>query len=247
MIGKTFMEYFENLFPTSQLEVNAELLDAIQTKVTNRMNARLLQEFQASKVEIDLKQMHPMKALRPDGMPPLFYQNFWPIVNSIVTHAVLDFLNHGAAPPNFHETHIVIIPKTKNPERVMDYRPISLCNVVYKLAFKAVANRLKLVLQDVICENQSAFVSERLIIDNVLVAYEIMNHINRKKKGKCWEMALKLDMNKAYDRVEWSCLKQITAKLGFHENWIHLVMRCVSFVTYVVRVNGHVCGQIVPT
>ena len=117
------------------------------------MNARLLQEFQASEVEKALKQMHPMKASEPDGMPPLFYQHFWPTVNSIVTRTVLDFLNHGAAPPNFHETHIVLIPKTKNPERVTDYRAFSLCNVAYKLASKVVANRLKLVLQDVICEN----------------------------------------------------------------------------------------------
>ena len=82
----------------------------------------------------------------------------------------MNFLNHGAAPPKFHETHIVLIHKTKNPERVTDYRPISLCNVAYKLASKVVVNRLKMVLQDIVCENQSAFISERFIIDNVLVA-----------------------------------------------------------------------------
>ena len=100
--------------------------------------------------------MHPMKAPGPDGMPPLFYQHFWPTVNSIVIQ-VLDFLNHGAAPPKFHETHIVLIRKTKNPKRVTDYRPISLCNMAYKLASKAVANKLKLVLQDIICENSECF------------------------------------------------------------------------------------------
>jgi len=120
-------------------------------------------------------------------------------VNPIVIKTVLDFLNHDIAPPKFLETHIVLIPKTKNPKHVTDYRPINLCNVAYKLASKTVANRLKMVFQDIICENQSAFVSERLIIDNVLVAHKIMNHINRKKKGKCGEMALKLDMSKVYD------------------------------------------------
>ncbi|XP_075669915.1 uncharacterized protein LOC142639651 [Castanea sativa] len=88
-----------------------------------------------------------------------------------------------------------------------------------------------MVLQEIICENQSAFVSERLITDNVLVAHEIMNHINGKKKGKSGEMA-QLDMSKAYDRVEWGCLKLIMAKLGFHEDWVRLVMRCVSSMTY---------------
>lgn len=177
--------------------------------------------------------MHPLKAPSPDDMPPLFYQHFWPNVNTIVIKIVLDFLNHDVALSNFHETHIVLIPKTKNPKRVSNYKPISLCNVAYKLASKVVANRFKRVLQDVIYENQSTFVSERLITNNVLVAHEQMNHINRKKKGKNGEMALKLDMSKAYDQVERGCLQKIMSKLGFHEKRINLVMRCVSSVTLV--------------
>ena len=74
-----------------------------------------------------------------------------------------------------------------------------------------------------------------------------MNHINRKKKGKTWAIALKLDMSTAYDRVEWDCLQQIMGKLGFHDRWISLVMRCVSFVSYTVPINCQPCGHIVPT
>ncbi|XP_030959107.1 uncharacterized protein LOC115981058 [Quercus lobata] len=163
IMGRTFVEYFTQLFTSSQVEVSIELIEAIQVKATDRMNTLLLQEFRAHDMEKALKQMHPLKTPGPD---------------------VLDFLNNGVAPPKFHETHIVLIPKMKNPEYVTDYRPISLCNMTYKLASKAVANRLKLVLQDIICENQSAFVSERLITNNVLVAHELVNHINRRKKGK---------------------------------------------------------------
>ena len=128
-----------------------------------------------------------------------------------------------------------------------DYRPISLCNVAYKLASKAVANRMKRVLKDIVGENQSAFVAERLITDNVLAAHEVMNHINRKRKGKWGEMALKLDMSKAYDRVEWECLQKIMLKLGFHENWVHIIMQCVSLVTYAIQINGVPRGVIKPT
>ena len=106
---------------------------------------------------------------------------------------------------------------------------------------------MKAVLKDIVCENQSAFVSDRLIIDNVLVAHEIMNHIKNKRQGKWGEMALKLDMSKAYDRVEWGCLQQIMLKLGFHENWVRIVMKCVSPVTYAVCINGIPCGEIKPT
>ena len=135
-------------------------------------------------------------------MPPLFYPHFWPTVKSIVITTALDSLNHGTAPLHFHDTHIVLFPKKKNPESVTNYKPISLCNVAYKLASKVVANEMKIVLQEIVCENQSAFVAERLITYNVLMAHEMMTHISRKKKGKCGEMALKLDMSKAYDRVE---------------------------------------------
>ena len=189
-MGHILVEYFQELFTSSCLTVSEELLEAIHPKVTNRMNEVLLQDFREAEVEKDLKQMHPLKAPGPDGMPPLFFQHYWPTVNSVVIQIVIDFLNHGVAPPKFHETHIVLIPKTKNPSRVTDYRPISLCNMAYKIASKVAANRMKVVLKDIVCENQSAFVSERLITDNVLVAHELMDHINKKRKGKDGEMAV---------------------------------------------------------
>jgi len=106
---------------------------------------------------------------------------------------------------------------------------------------------MKVVLKHIVCENQNAFVSERLITDNVLVAHELMNHIHRKRKGKDGEMALKLDMSKAYDRVEWRCLQQIMEKLGFHARWIRIVMACLSSVTYAIRLNDQPCRMITPT
>lgn len=82
--------------------------------------------------------------------------------------------------------------------------PIALCNVLYKILTKVLANRLKLVIPTVISENQSAFVANRSIIDNVLVAFEIIHHMKRKNRGSEGEVALKLDISKAYDRVSWA-------------------------------------------
>ena len=110
----------------------------------------------------------------------------------------------GITPLHFNETHVVLIPKIKEPKRVTDFCLISLCNVAYKIASKTIANRLKQVLPQLVCENQSAFVAERLITNNVLVAFETMFHISQKRKGLVGEMALKLDMSKAYDKVEWT-------------------------------------------
>ena len=128
-----------------------------------------------------------------------------------------------------------------------DFCPISLCNVAYKIASKTIANRLKHVLPQLVCEIQSAFMAERLITDNVLVASETMYHISQKRKRTIGEMALKLDMSKAYNRVEWRCLERIMPKLGFTEKWVALIMQCLSTVTYAIRINRVPRGHIIPS
>ena len=154
-------------------------------------------------------------------MLPLFFQHFWPTIGNVVTKIVLDFLNLGIIPPMFNETHIVLVQKIKikkhNPNCITDYRPSSLCNVIYKFASKVFANRLKKVLPKIISYTQSAFVHRRLITDKVLIAFETMHHINSWEEGEgLGEMSLKLDMSKAYDRVKWICLDKIMEKLGFN-------------------------------
>jgi hypothetical protein len=119
-----------------------------------------------------------------------------------VGKAVLDFLNFGVFDSSLNITHIVLVPKIKNPSRITEYRPISLCNVLYKLMSKVLANRLKRVLNFIISSNQSAFLPGRLITDNAIVAFEALYSMNTRFKGKKGYMALKLDMSKAYDRVE---------------------------------------------
>ena len=119
--------------------------------------------------------------------------------------------------------------------------------MIYKLAAKTLANRLKKIHPSIISETQSAFVNDRLITDNVLVAFEAVHHISQRKTGKTGEMALKLDMSKAYDRVEWVCLDKIMEKLGFHPRWQSLMMQCISSVTYSVKINGKPWGHITPS
>ena len=167
------------------------------------MNQLLVKEFTAAEVENAIKKMYPLKSPGPGGMPPLFYQHFWPKIGGVVTSTVLAFLNSGIIAPNFNHTHIVLIPKCKEPKLVTDFRPISLCNVVYKIASKAIANRLKKVLPSIINDTQSAFMHDRLITDNILVAYEMIHHISQKKSGGAGDLALKLDISRAYDKVEW--------------------------------------------
>ena len=132
-----------------------------------------------------------------------------------VTRAVLSCLNSGSILKSINHTFIALIPKVNNPERVYDFRTISLCNVIYKIITKVVANRLKPMLNSIISETKSAFIADRLIFDNILIAFESLHYMKTNCIGKKGFMAMKLDMSKAYDRVEWCFLEQILLKLGF--------------------------------
>ena len=138
-----FVDYYTGLFSSSSPVDFKEILHAIEPKVSREMNVDLSREFHEGEVRKALKQMYPLKAPGSDGMPPLFYQHFWSTCGRVVYNTVLAFLNHGISPPNFNQTHVVLIPKVKEPKLVTDFRPISLCNVIYKIASKAIANRFK--------------------------------------------------------------------------------------------------------
>ena len=169
------------------------------------------------------------------------------MVGDDVINAVLDFLNNGAMSPDVNVTQIVLIPKIKSPKKMSDFRPISLCNVIYKTISKVLANRLKQILPQLISPTQNAFVPGRLITDNILVAYEQLHAMHSRKKGKTGSFALKLDVSKAYDRVEWAFLKGIMTKLGFSRFWIDRVICCISTPSFSVCINGKSYGNIKPS
>jgi hypothetical protein len=134
----------------------------------------------------------------------------------------------------------------RKPDRLKDLRPISLCNVVYKLVSKVLANQLKSILDELISPNQSAFVPGRLISDNTILAYEMSHFMRRKRRGKVGCMALKLDMSKAYDRIEWSFLEGMMNKMGFCPRFVNLIMKCVRTVSYRFRINGALTDTVHP-
>ena len=163
-----------------------------------------------------------------------------------VTLAILSWLNSGILPEPINHTLITLIPKIANPEHMSEFRPISFCNVLYKIYSKVLANRLKKFLPSLITEHQSAFAKDRLISDNIMIAFETLHHMKHHNSGKHGYMASKLDMSKAYDRVEWVYLETLLKKMGFCARWVALMMSCVKTVSYSIMVNGEPIGMIHP-
>ena len=196
------LAYFDNHFQVGVREQMEECLNAIPSMVTEDMYEVLSSKFTTKNVKVALCQMGPIKTPRPDGMNALFYQNFSHVVGENVVLAILDFLNNGNMLPEINHTNIVLNPKVKRLEKMSNFRPISLCNVIYKIISKVLANRLKQVLPHIILPTQSAFVPGWLVTDNVLLAYKTLHTMHSKKKRKKGSLALKLDISKAYDQVE---------------------------------------------
>ncbi|KAL0013801.1 hypothetical protein SO802_000870 [Lithocarpus litseifolius] len=179
------------------------------------MNAELVKPYIMEEIDVAINQMAPLKAPGPNGMPPLFYQSFWQNIGSEVSKAVLSCPNSGSLLKSINHTFITLIPKVSNPKNVSEFRPIILCNVIYKNISKVIANRLKPFLNSIVSEAQSAFIADRLITDNILIAFESLHYMKTQSSGREGFMALKLDMSKAYDRVEWRFLENIMVKMGF--------------------------------
>lgn len=191
-------------------------------------------------------EMTPFKATGPDGFHAGFYQNQWNTVGAEVVKQAMKFFTTGSMDQNVNDTLVSLIPKVDNPEMVSQFRPISLCNVCYKVITKAMTNRIKGVICELIGPEQSSFVPERQIMDNIVVYQEVL-HSMRKKKGKKGFMAIKIDLEKAYDRLSWQFIEDTLREAGFNDVWVKNVMGCITTTRLGVIWNGEQLNWIKPT
>ncbi|PNX96792.1 ribonuclease H, partial [Trifolium pratense] len=205
-IEKVLVDHFMCLFTKQNTQNITETIQVVEGKINNDMYQELSKDFTKEEVFQAMKDMKSLAAPDPDGLPALFYHNYWEIIGEEVTNMVLDVLNNNGDPSHLNSTYICLIPKVKNPSSPSEYRPISLCNVTLKIITKTLANRIKNILPDIISPNQSAFIKGRLITDNTLIASEIFHYLSHTKRKNGF-VGLKTDMAKAYDRVEWDFLE----------------------------------------
>ncbi|KAG7593940.1 Ribonuclease H-like superfamily [Arabidopsis thaliana x Arabidopsis arenosa] len=246
-IAASVSAYYDKLFKSAsgrQLEVVEE---AIQPQITEFMNSKLITSPSAKEIHEAVLDIHADKAPGPDGFSAGFYHSFWEIIGLEVVREIKAFFDSGQLQQLHNDTHIRLIPKIPGPTKVADYRPIALCSVHYKIIAKLLSKRLQPLLPNLISKHQSAFVPGRAISDNVLITHEVLHFLRISEAKVHCSMAVKTDMSKAYDRIEWAFLAAVLKRFGFHDKWINWVMVCVSSVTYSFLINGSPQGKVFPS
>ena len=202
LIQENFLEYYEEMFKTRWEKNWEEILEVVPRMVREENNAVLNGEVEKEEIMKAVFELGALKAPRLDGFNGFFYQKYWEVVNESVVKAVQFFFQNGHMLTEINRTNIVLVPKVKKLEKVSQFRPINCYNFVYKTISKVMVSRIKPMIEGLITKNQCAFVERRQIQDNILIANEAFHHMKLKKKGKRYKMAIKVDMNKTYDRVD---------------------------------------------
>lgn len=180
------------------------------------------------------------KSLGPDGFPSEFFKTSWPIVAQDFTIAVQSVFRYGFLPKGVNSTILALVPKKTDSLEMKDFRPIAFCNVLYKVVSKILANRLKRLLPRIISDCQSAFVQGRLLLENVLLATELVKYYH--KESVSLRCVMKIDISKAFDSVQWCFVLKSLEAIGVPKRFIQWIKLCISTPSFSVQVNGELAG-----
>ena len=197
-------------------------------------------------IKATLWSLKAFKAPKLDGLHAGFFQRFWLTVGSSVINEVKNVFADRRVPDYLNTIHIAFIPKIQGPETLNNYRPISLCNTVYKIVSKIIVARLRLYLDKLISPCQSTFTSGRKGIDNAIIVQEVIHSLS-KKKGKIGYLALKIDLEKAYDKLEWSFIRDMLIRVNIPIDLIDTIMSCVTTVSTLIVFNREALEPIYPS
>lgn len=180
------------------------------------------------------------KAPGPDGFSSCFFKKAWHVVGALFCQAIREFFVSGCLLKQINHAVIALIPKSSHASSVEDYRPISCCNVIYKVISKILAARLAPVLNSIVDHAQSAFIEGRNLSDNIHLVQELLRKYSRKRiSPRC---LIKVDLRKAYDSMNWVFIRQVLEGLGFPLQFISWIMECVTSTSFSISINGSMCG-----
>ncbi|XP_019251156.1 PREDICTED: uncharacterized protein LOC109230079 [Nicotiana attenuata] len=204
--------------------------------ITQQQRIRLCAEVTKKEIYDGLYSIGNDKSPGVDGYNAYFFKKVWPLVKAEVVDFVKDFFKTGRLYRAISCTPIILVPKTAKPNTVNEYSPIACCTVLYKIIAKILASRLQEVVADIICESQAGFIPGRKIANNIFLSHELVKDYTRKNiSPRCM---IKIDLQKAYDYVEWPFVRQMLNELGFPDQFVFWIMECVQTVNYTVVING---------
>ncbi|CAL9009540.1 unnamed protein product [Prunus brigantina] len=239
-LGTVFVEAYRKRFTQSDPIAPAnvqEFISIIEPCISIEDNSFLMAGVSELEVLEAVNSIGALKAPGLDGLHAIFFHQCWVETKHLLVQMVNDFFLNNLPLNPINHTNIALIPENNNPETVDHFRPISLCNVAYKVITKIIISRLKPILAKCISPNQGAFARGRSIFDNILIAHELFCDFKR-KKSSCGAMALKLDLEKAYDLLDWNYIRACLLRFGFtfgqcinfHKSTIYFSPRILSSV-----------------
>lgn len=235
--AERFFKEFLNFEPTYiQTKTVAELQEILPFHCSDEERSLLVKPVTEDEIREVVFHMPSNKSPGPDGYTTEFFKASWSVIAKYFTVAVQSFFSKGFLPKGLNTTILALIPKKESAVEMKDYRPISCCNVLYKVISKIIANRLKGTLPQCISHNQSAFVRDRLLVENLLLATEIVKDYHKEDiTPRC---AMKIDIAKAFESVHWEFLLNTLRALNILEEFIHWIELCVFTPSFSVQVNG---------
>lgn len=247
-IGRVAQEYFCNLFTSSppDLGLYDAVFEGFPIRVTEDINTDLTREVTEEEIKQAMFDIGSHRAPGLDRFSVVFYHQYWDDLKTDIVCEVQQFFETCVLDKQLNHTNICLIPKIYPPSGMTDFRPIALCNVAYKVISKVLINRLKIHLHNLITENQQAFIPGRVITDNIIIAHEVFHCLKARKRQATSYMAVKTDITKAYDMLEWGFLEETMKRIGFHVRWIQWIMACVNTVSFSVLINGSPEGYFEP-
>lgn len=232
--------YFKQLFTSEDHCVDIGMMQYIPQLITQEQNSALCSIPSSVEIKDAVWSLKSTSAPGPDGFSGVFFITAWDIIEQDFCAAVKAFFQGYPLPRCLTSSLITLIPKILKPTSFNDFRPISLCNFTYKVISKILSERLAPLLPTIISQEQGAFVKGRFILDNVFLVKQMMQDIDRKVRGH--NLVLKLDMAKAYDRMEWDFILAVLRKFGFCSRFTSLIGMLLHNCWFSVSFNGVAAG-----
>jgi hypothetical protein len=232
------VQHFEEVFKELDRENIEEILKVASyfpRLVGEEENERMYREVSREELLYVLNSFKKDRSPGPDGWTVEFYIEFFDLLGEDLLRVVEEVRTSGRVPVSFNSTFIALIPKVDCPETFEGFRPISLCNCIYKIISKVIVVRLKTVLSEVISPEQFGFLKGCQIHEAIGSTQEGLHTI---KTSHMPAAVIKLDLSKAYDRVSWLYLHLLLIHIGFSLPLVKWIMGCVTIVSFAILING---------